>query len=109
MVLKEDQENAKMESKRQCSRVDRCSFQHDENKRAKSTPKSATPSEPPTEKDGRSTSRRKSLRGQSPSGKLARQPCRDHIKGKCTRPSCDYWQPPECQFYKKESGVHIRE
>ena len=29
--------------------------------------------------------RRKSLRGLSPSPKLG-QPCRDHIKGKCTRP-----------------------
>ena len=44
------------------------------------------------------------LRGRSPSGMLARQPCGDNIKGKCTRPSCDYWRPPECQFYKKESG-----
>ena len=90
-------------AKWQCSRGDSCSFRHDENKRAKSTPKSASSSEPPTETDGRSKSRSKSLRGWGPSGKLARQPCRDYIKGKCTRPSCDYWHPPECQFYKKES------
>ena len=37
-----------------CSRGDNCSFQHDENKRAKPTPKSAAPSEPPTLR-GRST------------------------------------------------------
>ena len=87
----------------QCSRGDSCSFRHDENKRAKPTPKSALlSSEPPTDKDGRSTSRRKRLRGWSPSGKLARQPCRDCIEGKCTRPSCDFWHPPECQFYKKK-------
>ena len=70
-------------------------------KRAKPTPTSAPPSEAPTEKDGGNTSRRKSLRGQSPAGKLARQPCRDYIKGKCTRPSCDFWYPPECQIFKK--------
>ena len=35
------------------------SFRHDENKRAKSTPKSAPPFEPPTEKDGRSTFEKK--------------------------------------------------
>ena len=58
-------------AKGQCSRGDSCSFRHDENKRAKSTPKSAPPSEPPIAKDGGSTSRRKSLRGRSPSGKLS--------------------------------------
>ena len=95
-------------AKGQCSRGDSCSFQHDENKRAKPTPKSAPPSEPPTEKDGRNNSRRKSLRGRSPSGKLARQPCRDYIKGKCTRPSCVFWHPPECQLYKKRIGMQMR-
>ena len=91
-------------AKGQCSRRDTCSFQRDEKKRAKSTPKSAPPSEPPKGKDGRNTSRRSSPRGRSPSGKLARQPCRDYIKGNCTRPSCDFCNPPECQCYKKESG-----
>ena len=94
-------------AKGQCPRGDNCSFRHDEDKRAKSTPKSAPPSEPPTEKDGRSTSRRKCLRGRSPSGKFARQPCRDFIKGKWTRPSCDYWHPPECQCYKFWIGMQI--
>ena len=59
-------------------------------------------------KDGEQSSRRKSLRGRSPSGKLARMTCRDCIKGKCTRPSCDFWHPPECQNYKKKSGMQIR-
>ena len=56
-------------AKGQCSRRGSCSFWYDENKRAKSTPKSVPPPEPPKEKGGRSTSRRKSLRGRSPSGK----------------------------------------
>ena len=60
---------------------DRCSFGHDESKRAKPTPKSALHSDPPTEKGGRNTSRRTTLSDQSPSGKLARQPGRDYIKG----------------------------
>ena len=37
----------------QCSRGDSCCFQHDENKRAKSTPNSVPPSEPPKEKGGK--------------------------------------------------------
>ena len=65
--------------------------------------KSAPSSEPLAQKDGRSASRRKSLRGLSP-GKFARQSCRDYMKGNCTRSFCDYWHPPECQFYKTESG-----
>ena len=59
-----------LKAKEQCPRGDCCSFRHDSNKRAKSTPKSCLPSEPPKEKDGRSTSRRRSLRGRSPSGSL---------------------------------------
>ena len=57
----------------------------------------------------RSMPRRKTLRGLSPSGKFARQPCRDCIKGKCTRPSCNCWHPPECQFYKTESACNFGE
>ena len=88
----------------QCSRGDSCSFRHDEDKRAKPTPTSAPPSEPPTEKDGGNTSRSKSLTDSSPSGKLAREPCNDYLKSICTKSPCDHWHPPECQFYKSESG-----
>ena len=34
----------------------------------------------------------------SPSGKFARQPCKD-LKGFCTKSPCDCWHPPECQFF----------
>ena len=71
-------------AKGQCSRGDKCRFRHDEEKRAKPTPKTAPPYESPT-KRGSSASRKRNLRGQSPSGKFARP-------------------PSECQFYKSESG-----
>ena len=70
--------------------------------------KNAPPSEPPTQR-GRSASRKKNLRGKSPSGKFARQPRRDYLKGICTKSPCDYWQLPECQFYKTESGCKFGE
>ena len=44
------------------------------------------------------------LRGSSPSGKFDRQPCRNFLKGICSKSQCDSWHPPECQFYKSESG-----
>ena len=90
-------------AKGQCSRGDKCIFWHDEDKRAKPTPKTAPPSEPPAQRGG-SASRKKNLRGRSPSGKFARQPCKDNLKGICTKAPCDYWHPPECQFCKSESG-----
>ena len=66
-------------AKGQCSRGDECSF-HDEDLRARQTPKTAPPSEPPSQR-GRSASRKKHLKGRSTSGKFARQTCRDYLKG----------------------------
>ena len=67
-------------AKGQCSRGDRCSFLHDGHERAKPTPKTAPPSEPPTPRGG-SASRKMSLRGRSPSGRTNRQPCKNFLKG----------------------------
>ena len=35
---------------------------------------------------------------------ILRQPCRYYLKGTCTRSLCEYWHPPEGQFYKTETG-----
>ena len=62
VVLKEDKEFAiQWKAKGQCSRGDKCSFQHDGDEHAKPTPKTAPPSEPPKQR-GRSASRNKNLR-----------------------------------------------
>ena len=64
MVLKADKEFAtKSKAKGQCSRGDKWSFRHDGDERAKPNPRTAPPSEPPTQR-GRSAS--KNLRGRSP-------------------------------------------
>ena len=81
----------------QCSRGDRCSFRHEGHERAKPTPKSAPPSEPPTTRGG-SASRKRSLRGRSPSKETNRQRCKNFLKGTCTKLLCDCWHPPECKF-----------
>ena len=47
---------------------------------------------------------KRSPRCMSPSGKSSRQPCKNFLKGTCTKLLCDYRHLPECQFYKSESG-----
>ena len=74
--------------KGQCPRGDQCSFRHDGYERAKPTPKTAPPSEP-------GASRKRSLRGRSPSGKTNRQPCKNFMKGTCTKLPCDHRHPPK--------------
>ena len=94
-------ERYQWKAKGQCSRGDKCSFWHDGNERAKPTVKTAPSSKPPTPRR-RSASRKRNFRGRSPSGKTNRQPCKDFLKGTCTRLPCDDWHSPECQFYKTE-------
>ena len=79
-------------------------FRHDTQDRAqKPEHTAATPSEP-TVSRGRSVSRRSSIRGTSNHWSILRQPCRYYLKGSCIRTSCEYWHPPECQFFKIETG-----
>ena len=53
---------------------------------------------------GRNASRKRRLRGRSPSGKTTRQRCKNFLNGTCSKLLCDCWHPPECQFCKSESG-----
>ena len=45
----------------------------------------------------------------SPSGRMSRGPCKDHLKGTCANSFCDKWHPPECLFYKSKSGCRFGE
>ena len=48
--------------------------------------------------------RRKEVsKGKSNPDIILRQPCRYYWLGTCTRSPCEYWHPPECQFYKTET------
>ena len=90
--------------KGQCSQGDRCSFRHDTQARSQDPEHTAaTPSEP-TVSRGRSVSRTRSIRGKSNDWSILRQPCRYYLRGTCTRTSCEYWHPPEFQFYESETG-----
>ena len=57
----------------------------------------------------RNASRTRSPRGKSPSGRMSRWPCKDYLQGTCTNSFCVKWHPPECLFYKSESGCRFGE
>ena len=91
-----------------CSKGDNCSFRHDINKRAKLTEPNPSPNSFMQQSE-RNASRTRSPRGRSPSGRMSRWPCKDYLKGTCTNPFCEKWHPPECLFYKSESGCRFGE
>ena len=93
MVLKEDKEFAINGKQKSSVREETSSFGHDGDARAKPTPQTAPPSEPPIYR-GRSASRKKNLRGRSPSRKFDRQPCKKILEGICTKSLCDCWHLP---------------
>ena len=78
----------------QCSKGDTCSFRHDTNKHAKSTQPNPSPGSSTQQRVTKCIENQKSLR-QKPSGKMARLPCKDYLKGTCTTPFCEKWHPPE--------------
>ena len=90
----------------QCSEGDNCSFRHHMNKRAKSTQPNPSPRSS-TQQSVKNASRTRSPRGRSPSWKMVRLPCKDYLKGTCTTPFREKWHPPECLFYKSESGCRF--
>ena len=95
--------------KGQCSQGDRCSFRHETQDRSqKPEHTAATPSEPSMSRS-RSESKNRSFRGTRNHGSILGQPCRYCLRGTCTRTSCEYWHPPECQFYTTEAGCKAGE
>ena len=85
----------------QCSEGDNCSFRHDMNKRAKPTQPNPSP------RSSTQQSVKNAARTRSPSGRMFRLPCKDYLRGTCTNPFCEKWHPPECLFYKSESGCRF--
>ena len=87
-----------------CKETDAVSVTKNQDRAQKPDHNAATLSEPSLSR-GRSASKKKtSIQGKSIHGAILRQPCRCYLKGICTRTSCEYWSPPECQFYKTEAG-----
>ena len=57
----------------------------------------------------RKSSRTRSRRGRSPSSRMSRWPCKDYLRGTCSKSFCERWHPPECLFYKTKSGCWFGE
>ena len=87
-----------MRSQLQCVKGDNCSFRHDVNKRGKVTPNPSPNSF--MQQNERKSSRTRSPRGKSPSGRMYRWPCKDYLKGTCNNSFCEKWHPPVCLFHK---------
>ena len=96
------------EANGQCSKGDNCSFRHDVNKRAKMTQPNPSPRSS-AQQSVKNASRTRSPRGRRPSGKMARLPCKDYLKGTCATPCCGKWHPPVCLFCKSENGCRFGE
>ena len=92
----------------QCSKGDNGSFRHFLNKRIKSTQPNPSPRFS-TQQRVKNALRTRSPGGRSPSGKMARLPCKDYFKGTCTTPICQKWHPPECLFYKSDNVCRFGE
>ena len=96
------------ESNGQCSKGDNCSFRHDMNKRGKVKPSNPSPNSF-MQQNERKSSRTRSPRCKSPSGRMLRWLCKDYLRGICTNSFCEQWHPPECLFYKTKSGCRFGE
>ena len=75
----------------QCPKGNNCSFRHGTNKRAKPTIQPAPSPEHSKSKVVKDSAKAKSPRGRSPSGKITRMSCKDHLKGTCANPFCEKW------------------
>ena len=92
------------ETNGQCVKGDNCSFRLDINKRGKVTPSNPSPNSF-MQQNERKSSRTRSPRGKSPSGRMFRLPCKDYLKGTCINSFCEKWHPP-C---KTKSGCRFGE
>ena len=75
-------------------------------KRANMTQPNSSPSSF-MQQNERKASRNRSPGGKCPSGRMSRWPCKDYLKGTCTKSFCEKWNPPECLFYKTKSGCRF--
>ena len=92
-----------MSASGQCLNRDQCSFWHEISVQSYYTAYSFSRTNDANTR-WEELARSKSPRRESPSGRKSRQPCKDHLTGTCTNPSCERWHSQECVFYKTDLG-----
>ena len=88
------------ESNGQCVKGDNCSFRHDINQRGKSSPSNRSPNSFMQQSE-RNSSKTRSPRGRSSSGKTSRWPCKDKEL------AITHFVKNGCLFYKTKSGCRF--
>ena len=88
----------------QCSKGDSCSFRHDMNKRAKTTQPNLSPRSS-AQQSVKNALRTRSPRGRSPSGKMARLPCKEiaplhSVRSGILQSACSASQKMDADFGK---------
>ena len=96
------------ETNGQCVKGDNFSFRHDMNKCGKSSPPNPSPNSFMRQNE-RKPSMTRSPRGKRPSGRMSRWPCKDYFRGTCSNSFCERWHPPDCLYYKTQSGCRFGE
>ena len=104
-------------AKGKCSNEASCSFKHDINKKGRGEGKrdrlsSSSPgprSQTKDSKDEKGATKGNVPKGTSPSGTPNQPSCFSNLLGKCTKPSCDCWHPPESVKHKTNDGCQCWE
>ena len=94
------------ETNGQCVKGDNCSFRYDTNKRGKVTPSNPSPNSF-MQQNERISSRTRSPRGRSPSGRMFRWPRKDYLKGTCTNPFCEKVAPSGMLVLQDQERLQI--
>ena len=85
------------------------SFRHDRRQAWEKFPPSNPSPNSFMQQSERKSSRTRSPRGKSPSGRLSRWPCKDYFRGTCNNSFCEKWHLVECLYYKTKSGCRFGE
>ena len=91
----------------QCVKGDNCSFPP----RNQKSVEKVTPSNPSPnsfmQQNERKSSRTRSFRGRSPSGRMSRWPCKDYLRGTCNNSFCEKWHPSRMLVLQDQEWLSV--
>ena len=90
----------------QCVKGNNCSFRHDINKREKLQPSNPSPNSFMQQSE-RKSSRTRSPKGKSPSGRMSRWPCKDYLRGNCNNSFCEKMAPSRMLVLQEQEWLSV--